>query len=191
MLNIIGRALTLFFLMTVLTGVIYPLAVTGIAAVIFPAQTQGSLLYKDGKVIGSALIGQNFSDPDNFHGRPSAAGKNGYDGVSSGGTNLGPTNKILVDAVAERADIVRASNGLEAAVPVPSDLITTSASGLDPHISPAAAALQISRVANIRNLNEDKVKALVIQNTEKSQFGLLGEPRVNVLRLNLALNALK
>lgn len=191
MFKIIGRAFTLFLLMTVLTGVIYPLAVTGITAVIFPAQAQGSLLYKGGKVIGSALIGQNFSSPDYFHGRPSAAGKNGYDGVSSGGSNLGPTNKILVDAVAERADIIRDTNGLKAAVPVPSDLITTSASGLDPHISPAAAALQIARVANIRNLSEGKVKALVDQNTEKSQFGLLGEPKVNVLRLNLALDALK
>lgn len=191
MFKIIGRAFTLFLLMMVLTGVIYPLAVTGITTVIFPAQAQGSLLYKDGKVVGSALIGQNFSGPDYFHGRPSAAGKDGYDGVSSSGSNLGPTNKILVEAVAEHADKVRETNGLEADVPVPSDLITTSASGLDPHISPAAAALQIARVAESRNLSEDIVKTLVEQNTEKSQFGFLGDPRVNVLKLNLALDALK
>jgi len=191
MFKTISRAFTLFLLMMVLSGIIYPLAVTGITALIFPAQAQGSLLYEDGKVVGSALIGQNFSGPEYFHGRPSAAGKDGYDGVSSSGSNLGPTNKILAETVAERANMVRESNGLEAGVPVPSDLTTASASGLDPHISPAAAAVQISRIARARDLSEDKVKALLEENTEKSQFGLLGEPRVTVLKLNLALDALK
>lgn len=187
----IGRAFIIFLLMTVLTGVIYPLLVTGIAAVAFPAQAHGSLLYKSEKVVGSALIGQGFSEPQYFQGRPSAAGKDGYDGVSSSGSNWGPTNRKLVNSVAERVDKVISVNGLENGASVPSDLITASASGLDPHISPEAASLQIARVAKIRNLSEDKVKALVVQNTEKRQLGFLGDPRVNVLKLNLALDALK
>jgi len=191
MLKTSVRALALFLIMTVLTGVVYPLAVTGITAVVFPTQAHGSLLYENGEVIGSALIGQNFSDPRYFQGRPSSAGKNGYDGTSSGGSNLGPTNKILIKTAAERADKIRAENDLNGTAPVPSDLVTASASGLDPHISPAAANLQIARVAKIRNISENEVKALVNQNTEKSQFGFLGEPRVNVLKLNLALDTLK
>jgi len=190
MTKIIGRAFTLFLVITIITGVIYPLAVTGITALVFPTQANGSLLYKNGKVIGSALIGQDFSDPKYFHGRPSAAGENGYDGTSSSGSNLGPTNKTLVNAVTERANSVRVKNDLESVAPVPSDLVTASASGLDPHISPMAASLQIARVAKARNVSEYKVKTLVEKNTEKRQFGFLGEPRVNVLRLNLALDAL-
>jgi K+-transporting ATPase ATPase C chain len=157
----------------------------------FPAQAHGSLLYKNGKIIGSALIGQNFSDSRYFQGRPSSAGKEGYDGTSSGGSNLGPTNKVLLETVAARADKIRAANDLNSIASVPSDLVTASASGLDPHISPAAADLQIARVAKIRNISENEVKTLVNQNTEKSQFGFLGEARVNVLKLNLALDALK
>lgn len=191
MSKIIGRSFALFLLLTVLTGIIYPLIVTGITTVIFPTQAQGSLLYKNGKIVGSALIGQNFSDPKYFQGRPSAAGQNGYDGVTSGGSNIGPTNKTLVNAVAERTQKVSVTNGLESAAAIPSDLLTASASGLDPHISPAAANMQVERVAKTRNISENKVKALVQQNTEKRQFGFLGEPRVNVLKLNLALDALK
>ncbi|MBP1761168.1 MAG: K+-transporting ATPase, subunit [Firmicutes bacterium] len=190
MLKTSVRALVLILIMTVLTGVVYPLAVTGITALFFPAQVHGSLLYKNGKMVGSALIGQNFSDPKYFQGRPSSAGQDGYDGTSSSGSNLGPTNKILLEAVAARADKIRAANDLNSTAPVPSDLVTSSASGLDPHISPTAANLQIARVAKIRDLSENEVKVLVNQNTEKSQFGFLGEPRVNVLKLNLALDAL-
>ncbi|MGE5390922.1 MAG: potassium-transporting ATPase subunit KdpC [Deltaproteobacteria bacterium] len=191
MTKTISRAFILFLVLAVITGVVYPLVITGITALIFPAQAQGSLLYKDGKVIGSALVGQDFTDPQYFQGRPSAAGENGYDGTSSSGTNLGPTNKTLVNAVSERADRVRAANGMESAAPVPSDLVTASASGLDPHISRAAANLQIARVARARNVSQQKVKILVEKYTEKPQFGFIGEPRVNVLRLNLALDALK
>lgn len=191
MLKTSVRALAVILIMTVLTGVVYPLAVTGITVLFFPAQAHGSLLYKNGEVIGSALIGQNFSDLKYFQGRPSAAGKDGYDGTSSSGSNLGPTNKVLLEAVAERTGIIRTANELNNTAPVPSDLVTASASGLDPHISPAAANLQIERVAKIRNLSENEVKTLVDQNTEKRQLGFLGEPRVNVLKLNLALDALK
>lgn len=170
---------------TVLLGLVYPLIITGIAQLLFPAKANGSLLQKDGKTIGSRLIGQPFTGPGYFHSRPSAAGEAGYDPMASGGSNLGPTNQKLISRV--EADVAR----LEAEnpkAPVPVDLITTSGSGLDPDISPAAAEFQISRVARERNLSPDEVRGLVEQHTTPRDLGLLGEPRVNVLELNLDLD---
>jgi len=190
MLKTMGRALMLMLVMTVLTGIAYPLVVTGISQVIFPKQAEGSLAYKGGAPIGSVLIGQNYSDAKYFYSRPSAAGKEGYDATSSSGSNLGPTNKVLLDNVAKQAEKVRADNGLSSTAPVPGDLITASASGLDPDITPEAAQIQVARVAKARNFSEQKVQALVDQNTQGRQFGFLGEPRVNVLKLNLALDSL-
>lgn len=180
----------LLLAMTVLTGIAYPLVVTGLAKVVFPNQADGSLIYKGGQPIGSVLIGQNFSDARYFSSRPSAAGKDGYDATSSSGSNLGPTNKAFLDSVAERAEKVRIDNGLSANAPVPGDLITTSASGLDPHISPDAARIQVIRVAKVRNMSAQKVQAIVDQFTEGRQFGFLGVPRINVLKLNIALDSL-
>jgi K+-transporting ATPase ATPase C chain len=176
--------------MIVLTGIAYPLVITGIAQIVFPTQANGSLVYRDGKPVGSVLIGQNFSGPRYFHGRPSAAGAAGYDATMSGGSNLGPTNKALVDTVTKRVAQVRLENGLSSSTPVPSDLVTASASGLDPDISPEAANIQVARIAKARNLNEQKVQALVKEYTEGRTFGFLGEPRVNVLKLNMALDSL-
>jgi len=191
-------ALVLLVLMTVLTGLVYPLAVTGIASVLFPYQAGGSLIEKDGKVFGSALIGQNFTDPRNFHGRPSATTDTDpndpsktvpapYNAANSGGSNAGPTSKALIERIQGDVETAKkVSNG-----PVPVDLVTTSASGLDPHITPAAAEFQIARVAAARNLPVERVRALVAQATEDRFLGILGEPRVNVLKLNMALDALK
>jgi len=190
MLQVMGRALKLLLVMTLLIGIAYPLAVTGLAKVIFPKQADGSLLNKDGNPIGSVLIGQNFSAPRYFHSRPSAAGQDGYDAANSSGSNKGPTNKVFLDQVAQRAEDIRSENGLSSNTPIPGDLITASASGLDPHISPDAARIQVARVARIRNLSEEKVRGLVNKYTEDRQMGFLGEPRVNVLKLNLALDSL-
>jgi K+-transporting ATPase ATPase C chain len=173
--------------LTVLLGIIYPLAVTGLAQVVFPAKAGGSLIERDGKVIGSRLIGQPFTGQGYFHSRPSAAGT-GYDATASGGTNLGPTSQELMDTVRTAADSLRKENP---SAPIPVDLVTSSASGLDPHITPAAAEFQIPRVARERGLNENDVRSLVSERTEGRQFGLLGEPRVTVLELNLALDKLK
>lgn len=181
-------AVLMLVVMTVLTGIIYPLATTGLARVLFPYQAGGSLAYRDGRPVGSSLIGQKFTGPGYFHGRPSAAGPDGYDAAASSGSNLGPTNAKLVAAIAQRLETVRAENGLPAGTPVPADLVTASASGLDPDISPAAAYLQVPRVARARNLPEEQVRALVTKNITGRQFGLLGEPRVNVLQLNLELD---
>jgi len=187
MLNELRPALVMTLLMTVLTGVAYPLAITGIARELYPDQASGSLLTRQGKVIGSSLIGQPFASPKYFHPRPSSAGK-GYAADNSSGSNLGPTNRKLVAPVREEAGKLSAANG-GAAVPI--DLLTGSGSGLDPHISPAAALFQVPAVAKARALSEDAVRRLVDENTEGRTWGILGEPRVNVMRLNLALDALQ
>ncbi len=180
----------MLILMTVLTGIIYPLVMIGIAQVAFPKQANGSLLHQRDRVVGSELIGQSFTSPIYFHGRPSAAGK-GYDAAASSGSNLGPTNKALLDEIASRADKVRSENGLAKGSSVPADLVTASGSGLDPHISPEAALLQVSRIAKARGIPESKVKAVIDSNIAERQYGILGEERVNVLQLNLDLDALK
>jgi potassium-transporting ATPase KdpC subunit len=183
-------AVLMTVVLTVLFGIAYPLAMTGISQVLFPSQANGSLVRDaQGNVIGSATLAQNFSQPQYFHPRPSAAGSDGYDATSSGGSNLGPTNQKLLDAVKDRSDAYRAENGLAADAPVPVDAVTASASGLDPDISPANASLQVVRVARARGLAQDQVRSLVDQYTEGRTLGILGEPRVNVLELNLALDA--
>jgi K+-transporting ATPase ATPase C chain len=184
----ITRNLIIAVLMTVVTtlllGVVYPLVITGIAQVVFPDQANGQLVEHDGKVIGSRIIGQGFSSPGYFRSRPSAAGM-GYDAANSVGSQLGPTNKKLIDAVKANVEAARKEN---ANAPVPIDLVTTSASGSDPHLSPAAADFQVPRVARERGMSEADVRRLVEANTEGRQLGFLGEPRVNVLELNLALD---
>jgi K+-transporting ATPase ATPase C chain len=189
LLQHIRTAVMMVVVLTVLLGIVYPLLMTGIAQVVFPNQANGSLIRdSSGTVIGSSLLGQNFSSPKYFHPRPSAAGSDGYDATSSGGSNLGPTNQKLIDAVTDRTAAYRAENGLADDARVPVDAVTTSASGLDPDISPANALLQAPRVARERNMSADQVRALVNQLTEGRTFGVLGEPRVNVLKLNLALD---
>jgi len=169
---------------TILLGIIYPLVVTGLAQVIFPKRANGQLIEKDGKMVGSRIIGQGFVGAGYFHSRPSAAG-NGYDAANSGGSNLGPTNQKLMDRV--KGDVASAQGDNPAAL-VPIDLVTTSASGFDPHITPAAAEFQLPRVAKERGTTVDQLRALLAKHTEDRQFGLLGEPRVNVLELNLELD---
>jgi K+-transporting ATPase ATPase C chain len=197
MLRVIRPAIVLLLALTLITGLAYPLVITGIAGIIFPRQAQGSLIEKDGKVVGSALIGQEFKDDKYFHGRPSATTAPDpndstktvpapYNAANSGGSNLGPTSKALADRVKDDVDKLKAENP---SMPVPLDLVTTSASGLDPDISPEAALFQVPRVAKARNMPEDRVRDLVNQNTKGRFAALLGEPRVNVLALNLALDA--
>jgi len=186
----IRPALTMLVILTLLTGLAYPLAVTGLAQLFFPDQANGSLIVRDGKVIGSQLIGQYFDKPEYFWPRPSATMPFPYNAAASGGSNLGPTNPALIEAVKARVAALRAADpGNE--LPIPVDLVTASGSGLDPHISPAAALYQLKRVARTRGLDENTVQTLVTHHTEGRQFGLLGERRVNVLLLNLALDSLK
>jgi potassium-transporting ATPase KdpC subunit len=183
-------AVTSFLLLTLLTGIAYPLLVTGISQLTMPGKANGSLIVKVGKPVGSSLIGQSFSDPKYFWGRPSATGPMPNNAFSSGGSNLGPTNPALMDAVKARVQALRdADPGNKQ--PVPVDLVTASASGLDPHISPAAAEYQIARVVRLRNLSPDMLRKRVAEYTEGRQFGILGEPRVNVLELNLALDSMR
>jgi K+-transporting ATPase ATPase C chain len=174
-------------ILTLLTGLIYPLLVTGLAKAVFPRQADGSLIVANGKVTGSTLIGQRFTKPEYFHGRPSAAGNDGYDGLSSGGFNQGPTNQKLIDRVRDSAQKFRSENpGFTGTIPA--DIVTGSGSGLDPDISPAAAEAQAARVAAARGISVDAVHRLIAENTQGRQLGVLGEPRVNVLQLNLALD---
>jgi potassium-transporting ATPase KdpC subunit len=197
MLREIRPAILVLVVLTLITGLAYPLAMTGIAGVIFPQQAQGSLIEKDGKVIGSALIGQEFKEDKYFHGRPSATLAPDpadstktvpapYNATNSGGSNLGPTSKALADRLKEDVEKLKAENPN---APVPVDLVTTSGSGLDPDISPEAALFQVPRIAKARSLPEDRVRQLVAENTKGRLAGLLGEPRVNVLALNLALDS--
>jgi potassium-transporting ATPase KdpC subunit len=198
MLRLIRPAIVVLVALTVITGLVYPLAMTGIAQVLFPRQAQGSLIERNGVVVGSELIGQVFESDKYFHSRPSATAAPDpndstktvpapYNAANSGGSNLGPSNKALVDRVQGDMDKLKQENS---STPVPADLVTTSASGLDPHISPEAALFQVPRIAKVRNLPEDRIRQVVADHTEGRFLGLLGEPRVNVLLLNLALDQL-
>ncbi len=187
MIRLIRQAMSLLLVMTVIAGVIYPLVVTGIAQFLFPHSANGSMIERDGKKLGSELIGQAFDDPKYFWSRPSATTPFADNAASSSGSNLGPTNSALTDAVKQRVDALRAVDPANA-TPVPVDLVTASGSGLDPHISPAAAQYQLARVARTRGRGESEIAALVANATEPRQFGLFGEPRVNVLKLNLMLD---
>lgn len=190
MLKDFRAALVGFALLTIITGLVYPLAITGIAQLAFPAQANGSLIVNDGKPLGSERIGQPFSDPKYFWGRPSATGPQPYNGLGSSGSNQGPTNPALLEAIKERVAALRAVDP-DNTTPVPVDLVTASGSGLDPHISPAAAEYQVARVARLRDLDPAAVRALVARHTDGRDLGVLGEPRVNVLRLNRALDAVR
>ncbi len=183
----ISPALRINLFLTLVLGVCYPLLMTGICQVAFPHQANGSLIRADGKVIGSALIGQNFSKPEYFQPRPSAAGNDGYDATASGGSNYGPTNRKLADRIKAAVKKFRKDNP-DFRGPIPADLLTASASGLDPDISPASATVQAPRIAKVRGIPLDKLNQLIAQNTRQPDLGLLGEPRVNVLAINLALD---
>ena len=190
MSSLLRPAIVLFLILTVITGIAYPLVVTGIAQVAFPSQAGGSLIVRDGKPIGSRLIGQSFSDPKYFWSRPSATSPQPYNGVASTGSNLGPLNPALTDAVKSRIDALHAADPTNTA-PVPVDLVTASGSGLDPDISVAAANYQAARVAKARGLKPEAVRALIASHAQGKFLGVIGEPRLNVLELNLALDALK
>jgi K+-transporting ATPase ATPase C chain len=190
MLKELRPALLILIVMMVITGALYPLVVTGIAQVAFPRQASGSLIQRDGKPVGSELIGQPFGAPKYFWSRPSATSPYPYNASSSSGSNQGPLNPALTDAVTARIKALREADPANTAT-VPADLVTASASGLDPHISPAAAEYQVGRVARARGMAPDKLRALVADSTEGRQLGFLGEPRVNVLKLNFALDALR
>ncbi len=189
--RVLRAAIVMLVALTVITGVLYPAAVTAVAQTVFPSQANGSMITVDGKTVGSSLIGQVFDDPKYFWGRPSnavsSAAPSGYDGTASAGSNLGPTSKQLIDTITARVDAQRKANGDG---PVPVDLVTSSASGLDPDISPAAAEYQVARVAKARGMTEDQVRAYVARHTEQPMLWFLGEPRVHVLELNLDLDGL-
>jgi K+-transporting ATPase ATPase C chain len=188
MKTLIRPALSLFVLMSVITGLAYPVAVTGIAGTLFPKEAAGSLIVKEGKPVGSALIGQNFTDPEYFWGRPSATGPQPYNSAASSGSNQGPLNPALVAAVKGRIEALKAADP-DNKRPIPADLVTASGSGLDPEISPSAAEYQVARIARVRGLPAESIRALVAASTQDRQWGIFGEPRVNVLALNLALDA--
>jgi potassium-transporting ATPase KdpC subunit len=190
MWKMLKSTLLLFLALTLVTGVAYPLLVTGASRLVMPAKASGSVLTRDGKAMGSALLGQSFTSTSYFWGRPSATTPQPNNGASSSGSNLSPTNPALLDAIAARVKALREADPGNAA-PVPVDLVTASGSGLDPHISPAAALYQVARVARARGIEEGRVRALVESHVEGRTFGVLGEPRVNVLQLNLALDAIK
>lgn len=189
MKTLIRPAVTLFVLLSLITGLLYPLLVTGLGQLLFPAQAAGSLIEQDGKLVGSRLIGQNFTDPQYFWGRPSATGPYPYNAAASGGSNLGPLNPALTEAVKARVRALRDADPGNTR-PVPVDLVTASGSGLDPHISPAAADYQVARVARIRGVSPTVVRDAVAQQTQGRQWGILGDARVSVLELNLALDRL-
>jgi K+-transporting ATPase ATPase C chain len=189
MLVLLRRAAGVFLVLTLVTGVAYPLAVTGVARLAFPEQASGSIVHRHGRAVGSSLLGQPFTNPRCFWARPSATGPVPYDGAASAGSNLSTSNPALIDAVKARVAALRAADPGNVE-PVPIDLVTASGSGLDPHVSPAAAEYQVARVARARGLDVGRVRALVAAHTEGRTFGVLGEPRVNVLELNLALDAM-
>ncbi|MBL8977112.1 MAG: potassium-transporting ATPase subunit KdpC [Gemmatimonadetes bacterium] len=189
MRTLLRPALVALLVLSLITGVVYPAAITGVSAVLFPREAGGSRLLAGDTLLGSALIGQGFTEPGYFWSRPSATGPVAYNGAVSGGSNLGPSNPALHEAIAARVAALRAADPGRTD-PVPVDLVTASGSGLDPHITPAAAAYQVPRVSRARGVSEDSVRTLVAGSTEGRQFGVLGEPRVNVLRLNLALDGL-
>lgn len=190
MSSLLRPAIVLFLILTVITGVVYPLVVTGLAQVIFPKQAAGSLIFKDGSAVGSRLIGQSFTDPRYFWSRPSATSPQPYNGLASAGSNQGPLNPALTDAVKARIEALRAADPTNTA-PVPVDLVTASASGLDPEISVAAANYQTARVARARGASPDAVRALIASHAQGKWLGVIGEPRINVLELNLALDNLR
>jgi potassium-transporting ATPase KdpC subunit len=189
MATIFRPAIVLFLILTAITGIVYPLVITGIAQLVFPAQAGGSIILKDGKAVGSSLIGQSFSDPKHFWSRPSATTPQPYNGLASGGSNLGPLNPVLTDGIKARIDALRAADPSNTA-PIPVDLVTASGSGLDPDISVAAAYYQVPRVARTHGLQPEAVRTLVDAHAHGRWLGVLGEPRINVLELNLALDAL-
>jgi potassium-transporting ATPase KdpC subunit len=189
MIRILRQATVSIVVFTVITGVIYPLIVTGVAQLIFPSQANGSLIVNNGKTVGSSLIGQSFSSPKYFWARPSATSPMPYNAANSSGSNLGPLNPALIENVKARIEQLKKADDMSKPI-VPVDLVTASASGLDPDISPAAAEYQVARVAKARNLDETKIRELVVKLTKSRQLGILGEPRVNVLELNLALDSL-
>jgi K+-transporting ATPase ATPase C chain len=188
MIKIIYRSLMSTLILVILLCGVYPLAVTGVGHLLFAQKAEGGLILKDGKVVGAELIGQNFAKPEYFHPRPSAAGDKGYDAANSNASNFGPTNQKLADTLKSNADAVLKDNPTLKKGDIPGDLVTASASGLDPHISPPGAAVQVDRVAQARKVEAAKVQALVNEHTEGPQWGLFGEPVVNVLKLNLALD---